>query len=726
MQKKKKKKRANALPKKERLNGRIFFVGMAMCGVFALLGLKVINLTLFKHDEYAAATLANMNQGEVTVEAPRGTIQDRNGKALATSLLTYNVVLSPYQIVNNVKTEEKRAHIYTTLEEITGILASEIKATVNKKIENNPKNQWYPLVQKMEFTDEQVQTLKTLGGVSVQKTYKRNYPYGELAAQVLGFYNNKEGQYGVEQGYEDYLVGQAGRAYSQVQDGNIITSEYQEPIQGATVKLTIDQVVQRYVEDTMAQYIKQYNPSNASCMIMNPSTGEILAMYSYPSYNPNTYNDLSVQLGKNKWVTMQDDERSEALNKAWKNHGIQYTYEPGSTFKPLVVALALEEGIISASDTYVCPGYRRVADTTIRCWKTAGHGHQTLEEALANSCNVAMIDIVEELEGNVFLEYISDYGFGEQTGIELAGEEYGILHDKLGPVEKATYSMGQTFNITPIQLITAFSSVINGGYLMEPHVVSEVTSANGEILLKADVETRRQVLSANVANLVRDNLQKVVDEGTGTQAYVSGYAIGGKTGTGQKFENGTGKRVEDRYVVSFMGFAPVDNPEIVALIVMDDMPEGTGAPASAFKEMMTEIFPYLQIETSSHAIVEGEETVTIPDLTGQTIYEAVNTLRELGVNYSIASSGIIVDTQYPEAGSIWGQDGTVTLYATTNQPGDLVEVPELLGKTVEEAKALIGDELTLVGSGEGVIQYQLPMAGYKIEKGNKIIIETSE
>ena len=315
--------------------------------------------------------------------------------------------------------------------------------------------------------------------------------------------------------------------------------------------------------------------------------------------------------------------------------------------------MALQEGVISANDTYNCPGYKRVADRTIKCWKTAGHGHQTLGEALANSCNVAMMDMVEKLDGDVFLKYFSDYGFGEKTGIELAGEEYGILHTSLGPVEKATSSIGQTFNVTPIQLITAFSAVINGGYVMEPHVVSEITSASGEVLLNHGAVTRRQVISTSVADLVKNDLKKVVDEGTGTQAHVPGYAIGGKTGTGQKFIEGTSQRVEDRYAVSFMGFAPIDNPEIIALVVMDDMPEGTGAPASAFKDMMTEIFPYLEIEASSDAVVEGEETITVPDITGKTIYEAVSLLRDIGVNYNILSIGLMVNTQYTQTSIIW-------------------------------------------------------------------------
>ncbi|MBE6022708.1 MAG: PASTA domain-containing protein [Cellulosilyticum sp.] len=723
---KKRRKKINALPKKERLNGRIFGVGVSMCVIFGLLGLEVVKLTLFKHEEYTVGALANMNQSESMVEAPRGTIQDRNGKSLAVSLLTYNVILSPYQIVNNVK-PEAQVELYTQLEAATGVAASEIKGTVEEKIANNPNSQWYQLATKIELTEEQVEALDQLGGVDIQKTYKRNYPNGELAAQVLGFYNkNEEGQYGVEEGYEHYLLGQPGRAYSQFQDGGIVTREYQEPKSGATVKLTIDQVVQQYVEETMEKYIKDFNPSKASCIIMDPNTGEILSMYSYPSFDPNTYNNLSVQLGKNVWASMKQEKQTQALFAAWKNNGIQYIYEPGSTFKPLVVAMALQEGVISETDTYECSGYKKVADRTIHCWKTAGHGHQTLGEALANSCNVAMMDIAEQMDNEVFLHYLSDFGFGEKTGIELAGEESGILHTSLGPVEKATYSIGQTFMVTPIQLITAFSTVINGGYLMEPYVVSEVTSQSGGILLNHGRVTKRQVLATSIANAVRSDLKKVVDEGTGTSAYISGYNIGGKTGTGQKFIEGTSERVEDLYAVSFMGFAPVDNPQVVALIVFDDLPEHTGAPASAFKDMMTKIFPYLEIETSEEATVEGEETVVVPAVTNQTIYEAVDLLKAKGLSYTIKGNGVNVTEQYPPAQSEWAKQGNVVLYTRTDDPGNLVEVPDLIGKTVEEAKEIVGDQLSVEGSATGVIQSQIPIAGCKIEKNNKVIIETTE
>lgn len=723
---KKRKRRKSALPTKKRLAGRIFMVGLFMCSVFAILGWEVMRITIFKREAYTEGALANMTQSEKSIEAPRGTIEDRNGKQMAISLLTYNVILSPYQLKTHVK-DEARAKTYADLAAATGVAASEIQANVEAKLANNPNSQYYLLAQKIELEESQVEALNKLGGVTVEKTYKRSYPNGELAAQVIGFYNRDEkGQYGVEEGYENYLVGQNGRAYSQVQESRIVTREYQEPKAGATVKLTIDKVIQQYVEATMKKYIKQYGPTSASCIVMKPTTGEILGMFSYPSFDPNHYNDLSEQLGKNTWAGLKSEDQSKALYSAWKNHAIQYNYEPGSTFKPLLVAMALQENVISENSTYNCGGYKQVADQTIHCWKEGGHGLQTLSDALANSCNVAMMDIAEKLDASTFEKYFKDYGFGEKTGIELAGEETGILHTSYGVVDKATSSIGQTFMVTPIQLITAFSSVINGGYLMEPYVVSEVTNESGATVLSHERVTRRQVLSTSIANSVRDDLKKVVDEGTGTSASISGYDIGGKTGTGQKFQEGTNVRVEDLYAVSFMGFAPVKDPQVVALIVFDDLPEHTGAPASAFKDMMTEIFPYLGIETSTDNVAEEEDVISVPDLKGQDIYTAISQIKGQGFNYDIVGNGIKVSDQYPQAGADWAKAGTVVIYTSTDKPQDLLEVPELLGKTVEEAKVLVGSNFTLQGSGSGTIKSQIPSAGCKIEKNNKIIIHTSE
>lgn len=726
MQKKRMKKKSNALPKRARLNGRLFFVGLFMCALLGLLGLKVGKLTLLDHDTYAEGALENMVKSESIIEAPRGTIQDAKGRQLAVSLLTYNVILDPYAIVNVVDKKDY-PELYGKLEEATGEPASQIQAKVEKRIEEKANAKFLELAKKIELEPEQVEALNALDGVTVVSTYKRSYPNGKLAAQVLGFYNAEgEGQYGVEEGYDEYLTGQFGRAYSQIQNSKIITKEYQSPQKGDTVLLTIDSVIQQYVEEAMEKYVKQWNATKASCIIMNPNTGEVLAMYSYPTYDPNHFNNLSAQLGENVWANMQSEAKSTALLNAWKNNSIQYNYEPGSTFKPLVVAAALQEGIIRLTDTFECGGNKQVADRTINCWKTSGHGHQTLSEALANSCNVAMIEIANKLDEATFMKYFDDYGFGKLTGIALAGEEKGILHTYMNSVEKATSAIGQTFMVTPIQLITAFSSIINGGYLLEPYIVSEITDEKGVTVFKQSGVTKNQVLATSIANEVRDALEKVVDEGTGQDANIPGYIIGGKTGTGQKFKEGTNQRVEDLYAASFMGFAPVDHPEVVALVVLDDVPEHTGAPANAFRDMMTNIFPYLEIETSTQAEVDTEKVASVPDVSGKDIYEAVSVLSNHGFNYSILGNGIKVDDQYPPAQSDWGKNKSVTLITTTDSPGDLLEVPVLMGKTVEEAKALVGNDFKIQSSGAGIIQSQIPKAGTKIEKGNKIIVKTTE
>lgn len=710
--------------KQKRQQNIVMIKGAFIFLFFAVVSI-VIKLAIFDREAYRAETLSNMNQKERAIEAPRGIITDRNGRRLAMSLLTYNIILSPYQIVNYVS-EEEQEKLYETVEEATGVPAVQLRKTVNEKLAQNPRSQWYQVAQKIELNQEMVDALNRLGGVTAEKTYKRNYPNNELAAHVLGFYNKADkGQYGIEEGYDDYLTGQAGRSYMQVKDSKIMNSEYIEPKQGATVHLTIDQVVQQYATDTMKKYIDQYKPTNASCIIMEPNTGEILAMYSYPDYDPNTYNNLATQLGEDAWNCMSSEEQAQALYSAWKNYSIQFNYEPGSTFKPLVVAMALQEGAIALNDTYYCSGAKNVADRTIHCWKTeGGHGYQTLSDALANSCNVAMMDIAEKLDSDIFLKYLSDFGFGEQTGIELAGEEKGILYTDLGPVDKATSSIGQTFMVTPIQLITAFSSIINGGYLMEPYVVSEIIDENNAILVNHKQVTKRQVLSSNIANTIRNDLKKVVDEGTGTSASISGYNVGGKTGTGQKFEEGTQNRIEDRYVVSFMGFAPVDDPKVVALIVFDDLPENTGAPASAFKDMMTDIFPYLMIEMNLN---RDEDKVTIvPEVRGKSLYEATALLKEEGFEYQILGNGVTISEQYPEAGAKWDKTGTVMLYTTTQAPENLIAVPNLSGMTLQEAQIAVNNNFTIEARGEGKIVEQIPKAGSKIEKDNKIIVQLAE
>ena len=721
MKKRTRAKKKHNLVTRKHLNRRIVILNICFFGVFLFLGWQVTSIKIFKGEEYTKGALSNMTRSESIIAAQRGAIVDRNHKTLATSVLAYNVILSPKDILT--LKEGQQEELYATLAKQVDKTAEEIKTIVSER----PNSKYYMLAKKL--STEKAEPLKGLGGVALERTYIRKYPSGELAAQVLGFFNkNEEGQYGIEQQYESYLAGKPGREFSQMEGSKIITRQLQDAETGGTVTLTLDEVIQQYVTTTMEKYIKEYNPMNASAIIMNPNTGEIYSMYSYPSYNPNTYNDLSEQLGTTTWKSLSSEKKTEKLLEAWKNHTMQYMYEPGSTMKPIIMAMALEEGVIKGDETYNCPGYKVVADKRISCWKAGGHGVQTLEEVLANSCNVGMMELTSSMDNDIFLEYIKRFGFGEMTGIELAGEEVGLLHKTLGIVDKATYSMGQNLTVTPLQLITAFSAVVNGGYLMEPYVVSNIMDEEGEELLHHKKIVRRQVISSDVSNLVTSYLKKVVEDGTGTAAAISGYDIGGKTGTGEKRVNVDGKleRPEDEYVVSFIGAAPISKPEVVGLVVFDGLPDKTGAPSAAFKEMMENILPYLDIELNVSTENAASTVSVVPDVSNKNIYEAVEILKQNELDYEFVGVGSEVIDQAPKAQALWNKGGSVKLYLKTNQMDQIEEVPDLIGKTIEEAQTLVEGKFVIEGAISGSISSQMPKAGTKIEKNNKIIVKTTE
>lgn len=721
MKKRTRAKKKHNLVTRKHLNRRIVILNICFFGVFLFLGWQVTSIKIFKGEEYTKGALSNMTRSESIIAAQRGDIVDRNHKTLATSVLAYNVILSPKDILT--LKEEQQEKLYATLAKQVDKTVDEIRNIVNER--SNSK--YYILAKRI--STEKAEPLKGLGGVALDRAYVRKYPAGELAAQVLGYFNkNEEGKYGIEQQYESYLAGKPGREFSQMEGSKIITRQLQDAEAGSTITLTLDEVIQQYVTTTMEKYIEQYNPINASAIIMNPNTGEVYSMYSYPSYNPNTYNDLSEQLGASTWKGLSLDKQTEKLLEAWKNHTMQYMYEPGSTMKPIIMAMALEEGVIKGDETYNCPGYKVVADTRISCWKTGGHGVQTLEEVIANSCNVGMMELTSGMDNDVFLEYIKRFGFGEETGIELAGEEVGLLGKKLNVVDKATYSMGQNLTVTPLQLITAFSAVVNGGYLMEPYVVSNIINEDGEELLNQKKAVRRPVISSEISTLVTSYLKKVVEDGTGTAAAISGYDIGGKTGTGEKRVNVDGKleRPEDEYVVSFIGAAPISKPEVVGLVVFDGLPDKTGAPSAAFKEMMENILPYLDIELNVSAENAASTVSVVPDVSNKNIYEAVEILKQNELDYEFVGVGSEVIDQAPKAQALWNKGGSVKLYLKTNQMDQIEEVPDLIGKTIEEAQTLVEGKFVIEGAISGSISSQMPKAGTKIEKNNKIIVKTTE
>ncbi|MHC1747403.1 MAG: penicillin-binding transpeptidase domain-containing protein [Cellulosilyticaceae bacterium] len=703
---------------KKRLKKRLAITKILFTTIVIGLCGRITYLKLEKGNDYEKQVLERMNSTEREIEPQRGNVVDRNNKVVATSTIVYNVILDPSGILES--SDDVRKKTYQALANYSKKTVQEIE----KLVTDNATSKYKIFLK--AISPEDMEKLKEQGvrGVWFEESFIRKYPKNTFAAQLIGFFNkNGEGQYGIEQQYNDFMTGVAGRIFPKLQNGNIVTTEVASPVNGNTVILTLDEVIQQYVEQTMNKYAKEYSALAASAIVMNPKTGEIYAMYSYPEFNPNTYTNLVEQVGKESWTKATDEERSAMLNRAWKNYNIQNPYEPGSTFKPLVVAMALEEGIINENTQFNCTGGKQVFDTRIPCWKTAGHGVLNVEQVLANSCNVGMMDIAEKIPDEMFLEYISRYGFGDITNVDLPSEAAGILHTAktLGPVEKATGSMGQGFTATPLQMITALSAIVNGGYLLEPFTVSQVIDDNQKIIYEHTSDIKRQVISNEVASKVTHMLEGTLKYGTGVKGSVPGYHIGGKTGTAQKQP-----RKDNKHIVSFVGYAPINDPEVITLVLFDEIPEDLGVPSKAFKEIMTNVLPYMGIETDNTMENNDSTVAVVPDFKNKNIYEAIDMLAPEQLGYETIGVGKKVVSQYPAPGTKLPKNSVVKFYLETDKPDTIREIPDLKGLTVEEATTLVGDDFKISASKNGKIKSQIPKKGIKIEKGNQIIVQTVE
>lgn len=608
------------------------------------------------------AVLQRLNTEQI-IYPNRGTIVDRNHHDLALSTIVYNVILDPNVLIDQITEDERNRTIQT----LSKLLAVSTK-TLSEKISKNPNSRYEILTKHIQANMAQKIKSEELKGVWLEEDSTRNYLKNESAAHLIGFVNkDKKAQYGIEQKYDEYLTGIPGRVFPMLKEGKYIMEENIPAKPGNTIVLTIDETIQHFSEIALQNAVNEHHPKNASVIAMNPNTGEILAMVTYPTFNPNKYNDLSEYSEDNTWTSLSNEQKIEKLNTVWKNYNISNTYEPGSTFKPLLVAAALEENIISLEDTYYCSGHKDVYGQIIKCWRTSGHGEQTLEEALANSCNVAMMDIAEKMGSDAFYHYQKLFGFGEQTKIDLPGEAEGILHklENLRPVELATSSFGQSFNVTPLQIINGFASVINGGNLMQPYVVKQIVSESGNEIKEINPIIRRKVISKETSQIVRKYLESVVSEGTGKKAYVDGYRIGGKTGTAEKLPRGEGK-----YALSFIGFAPVENPQIILLVLLDETQyysEGSGAAALVAKEIFENILPYMGIEPSGKVDEEANSDVKLPDYKGLTLLEADMDLTIKGLEHEIIGTGNIIINQFPNPETKVPQGTRIKLYISDEQ-----------------------------------------------------------
>ena len=562
----------------KRLNNAMKKRTIIACAFIALLFVIVIGrLTYFsviKNDMYKRQVLSQQKYSSTTLPYKRGDILDRDGNVLATSQKMYTLILEPKNILKNEDTENATIdalHKYMNLD----------KKVLRKYIKQRPNS--YYAVYKNELSYSDIADLKTflasdkaenVVGIVFSEKYKRRYPNQSLASQVIGFVSNGTiGTGGIEQYYNSTLSGVNGRKYRYLNEELELDSSIVEPENGKTVVSTIDSNIQKLAENELAKFEKKYGSKGSSILVMNPNNGEIYAMANSTSYNleaPRDDKNLLKKYSQKQINKMSEKEKTEAFNEIWKNPIVTNTFEPGSTYKPFTVAAGLEEGILKGNETYFCDGYQKVGPHTIHCSHRNGHGLITLSQSISLSCNDALMQIAAKEGKSVFTKYQKNFNFGKKTGIDLPGEAQTdkLLHDAkdMTAADLATSSFGQSFNCSMIQMGSAFCSLINGGYYYKPHVVKQLRSDTGEVISNVEPTMVKQTVSKETSDKLRKYMKETVDSGTGTKAKMKDYTAGGKTGTAQKLP-----RKDGTYIVSFCGFAPVENPQVLVYVVIDEI-----------------------------------------------------------------------------------------------------------------------------------------------------------
>ena len=744
---------------------------MIVCGIvaFLLLAVRLFKIQIIDHDFYEAAAVEQQLR-ETTVSAKRGTIYDRNMNVFAMSASVSNIYLSPAEMV--MYGEDPTA-ISQALAEILDMDYYEIYEKCQKT------SSWYVTVARKVDDDiaEQVRAFKEAGydtvdengkpvhrvymGVKIEESTKRYYPYSSLACHVIGFVGADDyGLAGVEYYYDDVLSGTDGRIVrATTANGTDMLftdfEDYYDAQDGNSIVLTIDETVQYYLEKHLSQAEQDYDLQNgAAGIVMNVKTGEILAMASLGNYDPNDYLAVSEEVQERvDSLAEVDEDAADALlaeerNRQWRNKALSDTYEPGSTFKIITLSMGLESGAITMESSFFCGGSIYVAGRTdaLNCWNTGGHGAETLTEALMNSCNVALVGIGQAVGAERFYQYARAFGLFEKTGIDLLGEADSIwwteevFFDPYNQSQLAAASFGQTFTITPLQLITAVSASVNGGYLMQPHLVSEILDGEGNTVEKIEPTVVRQVISEETSAHVCEILEQVVGNpaGTGKNAYVAGYRIGGKTGTSEDvvYEAQTGTK---RYIVSFIGVAPMDDPQVAVLVLL----KAPGPNASTYTSggqmaaptvggIMADILPVLGVQP----VYSGDEQAivdrTVPRVIGKELAEAAGEITEAGFTYRTVGTGTTVTAQLPRSGSTVAANSEIVLYCGEEPEDKTVTMLDLTGLDYESARIRMGwaglyinGEGALL-SGSAYVSKQSVAPGESIPVGSVVTVSLSD
>ena len=741
---------------------------MILLGVIAFVpvAVQLVGLMVSSFDYYSQKALRNQTR-TTAVTADRGTIYDRNMNILACSKSVENVYLDPHEL------KQSKADISAIAEKLAQILDLD-PAWIEEQAADTKMRYKQVAARISEDTAAEIRSYineNGISGIHLEPNSQRYYPYGSLAAQVIGFTNaSNTGAEGVEAAYNSYLEGTAGKVITtkgnNEMDMPFSYEKYVTSTEGDSLILTLDTTVQACLENQMKAAIARYDVQNGAFgLVMDVNTGEILAMATLGSYDPNNYLELTdpdtvaeveqlrlqyllqpegseaYQLG----LTAYRQALTEARLKQWRNRCISDGYEPGSTFKTLTMAAALDCGAIDLNTSFRCSGSEQIPGRSqlLHCWRSAGHGSENTAQALQNSCNIAFAHIALKMGGEQFYEYIKNFGIMEKTGIDLAGESSGIFFDrelvtntdKWGTASLTSGSFGQTFKITPLQLVRAVSAVVNGGYLMEPYIVSEVVDSKGQTVLKQEPTVIRRVIRQETSDTMCRLIESVVTDGTAKNANVAGFSIGGKTGTSEKIDvfDENGQRVQDK-IVSFVGIAPMDDPQYIVLVALDTPSRETGIyisggvmAAPTVGAVMADILPYLGVKQNYTEEDAAGQVFAMQDLTGLTVKEAEKILKENYLTCKTVGTGDTITGQIPAAGQNVPGDSQVLLYLGEAVPEDTVEVPDFLGMNRQRASDAAGAAglYVLVSGNDGIdpaitVTKQSVASGTTVSRGTTI------
>ena len=705
-------------------------VGIIVCG-FCLLTINLIKISIIDHDRYSSLATGQYLRN-TTIAATRGTIYDTNMNILVQSAPAWTIAISPKDV------EEEHYEMLAT--ELSEVLNIDYQTIIDKFGENN----YYSIVQRKvdqpladrirRFVDD-----NGIDGVIFDEDPKRYYRYDNFAAQVLGFVGvDNQGLAGLEAYYDDVLSGTPG---SRMSAKNAVGSDmyydyetFYEPTPGNSLVLTIDEVIQHSLEKHLEAALLEHNvQKRVTGIVIDVNTGEILAMAIKGDFNPNdplTIFDENTRAAIDA-ITDPDTKAAaifEAQQLQWRNKAVSDIYEPGSVFKIVTASAALETGACTMSSTFYCGGSTEVGGHIMHCANRNGHGSQDFGQAVVNSCNPAFIDIGSRIGSSDFYKYFEAFGLAGKTGIDLPAEAQSLFYnaDGLGAVELASSSYGQSLSITPIQMITAAAAAVNGGYLVRPHVVKQIIDTDGNIVESYDTEVKRQVISAETSAAMDGILERVVSESSGRNAYVSGFRIGGKSGTGQKLSAGEGK-----YVASFLGIAPADNPEIAVLVLFDEADSysiyGGTIVGPVVGSIMSDVLPYIGIDP----IYTDEELnwidVATPNIEGMSLTEATAELQKNGLTSQVAGYGTRVVSQFPLAGQSIPRGSVVILY-TEEGLENTVTMPDVSGRSIESARSVlkaVGLNIKTSGSNSNsavAVAQSIP-AGSEVTAGTIVTVE---